>query len=92
MRRPAPNTPEADAAGTEPGFYVTRQATICGPHRLRPCHNVPVAAVKSGQNGEACDSWRASAPETQRREAMTPYIVEEQECFYHGRELGVGPA
>ena len=38
---------------------------------------------------EACDSWRASESEAQRRAAMAPYVVEEREGFYHGGELGI---
>ncbi|MGW9032696.1 hypothetical protein ACWGQ5_53970 [Streptomyces sp. NPDC055722] len=38
---------------------------------------------------EAYDSWRASEPEAQRRAPMAPYVVEEREDFYHGRELAV---
>ncbi|GGV81143.1 hypothetical protein GCM10015535_20450 [Streptomyces gelaticus] len=51
-----------------------------------------ITGVSFWDTKEACDSWRASAVETQRREAMAPYVVEEQEGFYRGRELGVGPA
>ncbi|OIJ94536.1 hypothetical protein [Streptomyces colonosanans] len=36
---------------------------------------------------ESCDSWRTSESEAQRRAAMAPYVVEEREGFYHGREL-----
>ena len=32
-------------------------------------------------------SWRASAAEACRREAMAPHVVDEQEAFYRGREL-----
>lgn len=35
------------------------------------------------------DSWRASEPEAQRRAVMAPYVVEEREGFYHGRELAI---
>ncbi|MGW2083855.1 hypothetical protein [Streptomyces sp. NPDC001880] len=51
-----------------------------------------ITGVSFWDTQEACDSWRASAAETQRRAAMAPYVVEEQEGFYRGRELGVGHA
>jgi heme-degrading monooxygenase HmoA len=35
----------------------------------------------------SCDAWRASEAEARRREAMAPYITDEQEAFYRGREL-----
>jgi heme-degrading monooxygenase HmoA len=36
---------------------------------------------------ESCDAWRASEAEARRREAMAPYVLDEQEAFYRGREL-----
>ncbi|MFB7210859.1 hypothetical protein [Streptomyces sp. NPDC056255] len=51
-----------------------------------------ITGVSFWETKETCDSWRASAAETQRREAMAPYVVEEREGFYRGRELGVGHA
>ena len=38
---------------------------------------------------EACDSWRTSESEAQRRTNMAAYVVEEREGFYRGRELSV---
>ncbi|MDQ1033136.1 hypothetical protein QF035_010718 [Streptomyces umbrinus] len=38
---------------------------------------------------EACDSWRASEPEAQRRAHMASFVVEEREGFYRGRELTI---
>jgi hypothetical protein len=37
----------------------------------------------------AFDSWRDSGPEAQRRTPMAPYVVEEREGFYRGRELAL---
>ncbi len=48
-----------------------------------------VIGVSFWDSREACDAWRASDAETQRREAMAPYVVEERESFYRGRELGL---
>lgn len=48
-----------------------------------------ITGVSFWESKEACDSWRASEPETRRRAAMAPYVVEEREGFYRGRELGV---
>ena len=43
--------------------------------------------MSSWVSREACDAWRASWEETRRRAAMAPYVLSEQEGFYHGREL-----
>ncbi|MER5462994.1 antibiotic biosynthesis monooxygenase [Streptomyces sp. NPDC002668] len=51
-----------------------------------------VTGVSFWDTGEACDAWRASEAESRRREAMAPYVVEEREGFYRGRELGIGSA
>ncbi|RPE40707.1 hypothetical protein EDD90_3769 [Streptomyces sp. Ag109_O5-1] len=48
-----------------------------------------ITGVSFWDSSEACDSWRASEPETQRRAAMAPYVVEEREGFYRGRELAI---
>ncbi|MBB5931219.1 antibiotic biosynthesis monooxygenase [Streptomyces echinatus] len=52
-----------------------------------------VTGVSFWDSRDACDSWRSSEPEARRRAAMAPYVVEEREGFYRGRELslpGVG--
>jgi heme-degrading monooxygenase HmoA len=36
---------------------------------------------------ESCDAWRASPAEARRRAAMAPYVLDEQEAFYRGRQL-----
>ncbi|MEV1172103.1 antibiotic biosynthesis monooxygenase [Nonomuraea sp. NPDC049784] len=48
-----------------------------------------ITGVSFWDSKEACDSWRASEGEAHRREVMAPYILEEREGFYRGRELGV---
>ncbi|MGW1030236.1 antibiotic biosynthesis monooxygenase [Streptomyces sp. NPDC002577] len=48
-----------------------------------------VVGVSFWDSKESCDAWRASDDEAGRREAMTPYVVEERESFYRGRELAV---
>ena len=35
----------------------------------------------------SCDAWRASESEARRRAAMAPYVLDEQEAFYRGRQL-----
>ncbi len=47
-----------------------------------------IIGVSFWDSKEACDSWRASDTEKRRREAMAPYVVDEREGFYRGRELG----
>ena len=46
-----------------------------------------IIGVSFWSSRESCDAWRASESEAHRREAMAPYIVDEQEAFYRGREL-----
>jgi heme-degrading monooxygenase HmoA len=48
-----------------------------------------ITGVSFWDSKEACDAWRASEPEARRRAAMAPYVVEERERFYRGRELAV---
>ncbi|MGW3622878.1 antibiotic biosynthesis monooxygenase [Streptomyces sp. NPDC000880] len=48
-----------------------------------------ITGVSFWDSREACDSWRSSDGEKQRREAMAPYVVEEREGFYRGGELTV---
>lgn len=48
-----------------------------------------IVGVSFWASKESCEAWRASRAEARRREAMAPYVVDEQEAFYLGRELGV---
>jgi heme-degrading monooxygenase HmoA len=48
-----------------------------------------IVGVSFWDSKEACDAWRGSEAEAQRREAMAPYVVEEREAFYRGRELAI---
>jgi heme-degrading monooxygenase HmoA len=48
-----------------------------------------VTGVSFWDSKEACDSWRTSESEAQRRANMAAYVVEEREGFYRGRELAV---
>lgn len=46
-----------------------------------------VVGVSFWASKEACDAWRNSDAERRRREAMSPFVIEERESFYRGREL-----
>ncbi|KUJ37287.1 hypothetical protein ACZ90_70255 [Streptomyces albus subsp. albus] len=48
-----------------------------------------IVGVSFWDSREACDAWRTSDAEVQRRAAMAPFVLEETEAFYRGRELGV---
>jgi len=48
-----------------------------------------VVGVSFWDSKESCDAWRASDTETRRRAAMAPFVVEEREAFYRGRELSM---
>lgn len=46
-----------------------------------------IIGVSFWTSRQSCDAWRASDAEARRRAAMAPYVVDEREAFYHGREL-----
>lgn len=48
-----------------------------------------VIGVSFWASKESCEAWRASEPEARRHEAMAPYVLNEQDAFYRGRELVV---
>jgi heme-degrading monooxygenase HmoA len=48
-----------------------------------------VMGVSFWDSKESCDRWRDSDAEARRREAIAPYLEEESEAFYEGRELGM---
>lgn len=48
-----------------------------------------IVGVSFWVSKDSCDAWRASEAAARRHEAMTPYVVEEKEAFYRGRELAM---
>lgn len=46
-----------------------------------------IIGVSFWPSRELCEAWRASEDEVRRRQAMAPYILDEQEGIYRGREL-----
>ncbi|WP_227025676.1 antibiotic biosynthesis monooxygenase [Streptomyces fodineus] len=48
-----------------------------------------ITGVSFWDSKEACDAWRASEAEAQRRAGMASYVAEEREGFYRGRELAI---
>jgi heme-degrading monooxygenase HmoA len=48
-----------------------------------------IIGVSFWDSKESCDAWRNSEAEEQRRDAMAPYVLEDREAFYRGRELGI---
>ena len=48
-----------------------------------------IIGVSSWASRQSYEAWRASEAEARRRAAMAPYILDEQEGFYRGRELAV---
>jgi hypothetical protein len=48
-----------------------------------------IIGVSFWDTKESCDAYRASETEARRRAAMAPYVVEERESFYRGRELAI---
>ncbi|WP_329112884.1 antibiotic biosynthesis monooxygenase family protein [Streptomyces sp. NBC_01353] len=48
-----------------------------------------ITGVSFWDSQEACDAWRSSDAERERREVMAPYVVQETEGFYRGGELSL---
>jgi heme-degrading monooxygenase HmoA len=48
-----------------------------------------VIGVSLWDSKQSCDAWRASEAEARRRRAMAPYVVQDRDSFYRGRELAV---
>jgi heme-degrading monooxygenase HmoA len=48
-----------------------------------------IVGVSFWDTKESCDAWRNSEAEKRRRQAMEPYVLEAEEAFYRGRELGI---
>lgn len=48
-----------------------------------------VIGISIWESPEARDQYRLSPVESQRREAMAPFVVEERSGFYTGRELKI---
>ncbi|WP_431044656.1 hypothetical protein ACQUSR_23895 [Streptomyces sp. P1-3] len=48
-----------------------------------------IVGVSFWDSREACDAYRASDAETQRRAAMARYVTDERDAFYRGRELAI---
>jgi heme-degrading monooxygenase HmoA len=48
-----------------------------------------VIGVSFWESKESCEAWRRSQDEARRRGSMAPYVLEEREAFYRGRELRV---
>jgi heme-degrading monooxygenase HmoA len=48
-----------------------------------------IVGVSFWVSKESCEAWRASEAETHRRQAMAPYVLEERQGFYRGRELAI---
>ena len=46
-----------------------------------------IIGVSFWPSRQSCDAWRASDTEARRRTAMAPYVLDEYEAFYRGREL-----
>ena len=44
-----------------------------------------IIGVSFWDSKQSCDAWRTSGAEARRREAMAPYVLDEQEAFYRGR-------
>ncbi|MEU8528804.1 MULTISPECIES: antibiotic biosynthesis monooxygenase [Streptomyces] len=48
-----------------------------------------ITGVSVWDSQDACEAWRSSDTERERREVMAPFVVAEQEGFYLGGELTI---
>ncbi|MGI5142303.1 MULTISPECIES: antibiotic biosynthesis monooxygenase [unclassified Streptomyces] len=48
-----------------------------------------IMGVSFWESQKSCDAWRSSDEEARRRDAMAPYVLQEENFFYRGRELAV---
>ena len=48
-----------------------------------------IMGVSVWDSKESCDRWRSSPAEARRRETMDPFLEDETEAFYEGRELTI---
>ncbi|HEY6960961.1 MAG TPA: hypothetical protein VI408_03645 [Gaiellaceae bacterium] len=48
-----------------------------------------VVGISIWDSAESRDAYRKSGVESERRQAMAPYVVEETSGFYSGRELKI---
>jgi hypothetical protein len=56
------------------------------------CYDVDrneVVGISTWDSPQSRDAYRLSEVETERRQAMAPYVLEERSGFYRGRELRV---
>jgi len=58
-------------------------------HELWSEDGEEIVGISFWDSQESCDRYRDSALETERREAMAPFVLEESSSVYRGRELSI---
>lgn len=61
-------------------------------YELYSANGNEVVGISVWDSAESRDRYRLSDIESQRRQAMTPFVLHESSGFYTGRELGIPKA
>jgi heme-degrading monooxygenase HmoA len=85
-RRIKPDTREQFEQSWRPAEFPDG---LTGAYVLYAEQGDEVVGISIWESEEACDRYRHSDVEARRREAMDPFVLEEQSSFYTGRELGI---
>jgi len=80
--------------GTREGFSQAWRPAAFPPGMLRAyelysADGREVVGISIWDSPESREAYRLSEVETERRKAMSPYVIEETSGFYTGRELGI---
>jgi heme-degrading monooxygenase HmoA len=85
-RKLKPGSQEAFSRSWRPGDFP--EGMLRAYELVSPDGN-EVVGISIWGSAEARDAYRRSEVESQRRQAMAPYVLEEQSGFYLGRELRI---
>jgi heme-degrading monooxygenase HmoA len=85
-RRIKPGTLTEFVRAWRPGRHPEGMVTACA---YWSGDEQEVIGVSFWASRQSCDAWRASDTGARRRAAMGPYVLDEHEAFYRGRELPV---
>jgi hypothetical protein len=85
-RRLSPGAREKFSSAWRPGEFPE------GMLRAYECYSTngnEVVGISTWDSPESRDRYRLSEVETNRRQAMAPFVIEESSGFYRGRELKI---
>ena len=81
-----PGTREEFSRAWKPGRFPEGMVRA---YELYSADGNEVVGVSIWDSPESRDRYRLSDVESQRRQAMAPFVVQETSGFYTGRELGI---